>query len=39
MDLSNKIKNAADFIMEISKYKPEIGLILGSTSSLPNINS
>ena len=30
MDLSNKIKNAADFIMEKSKYKPEIGLILGS---------
>ncbi len=30
MDLSNKIKNAADFIMKKSKYKPEIGLILGS---------
>lgn len=30
MELSNKIKTAADFILEKSKYKPEIGLILGS---------
>lgn len=30
MELSNKIKQAADFILEKSKYKPEIGLILGS---------
>ncbi len=30
MDLSMKIKNAADFIIQKSKYKPEIGLILGS---------
>ena len=30
MDLSMKIKNAADFITQKSKYKPEIGLILGS---------
>ena len=30
MDLSTKIKVAADFILEKSKYKPEIGLILGS---------
>ncbi|WP_300386375.1 purine-nucleoside phosphorylase [Clostridium sp.] len=30
MDLSNKIKTAADFIVSKSKYKPEIGLILGS---------
>ena len=30
MDLSMKIKTAADFIIKKSKYKPEIGLILGS---------
>lgn len=30
MDLSTKIKNAADYILEKSKYKPELGLILGS---------
>ncbi|MBQ6820647.1 MAG: purine-nucleoside phosphorylase [Clostridium sp.] len=30
MDLSLKIKDAANFIIEKSKYKPEIGLILGS---------
>lgn len=30
MDLSNKIKEAAEFILSKSKYKPEIGLILGS---------
>ena len=30
MDLSTKIKVAADFILEKSKYRPEIGLILGS---------
>ena len=30
MDLSTKIKVAADFILKKSKYKPEIGLILGS---------
>ena len=30
MDLSMKIKKATDFIKEKSKYKPEIGLILGS---------
>lgn len=30
MDLTSKIKTAADFILEKSKYKPEIGLILGS---------
>ena len=30
MDLSNTAKATADFILEKSKYKPEIGLILGS---------
>lgn len=30
MDLLNKIKASADFILSQSKYKPEIGLILGS---------
>lgn len=30
MDLTSKIKTAADFILGKSKYKPEIGLILGS---------
>ena len=30
MDLSNKIKKASEFILNKSKYKPEIGLILGS---------
>lgn len=30
MDLSTKIKTAADYILGKSKYKPEIGLILGS---------
>ena len=30
MDLSMKIKTAAEFIISKSKYKPEIGLILGS---------
>lgn len=30
MDLNLKIKEAADFILSKSKYKPEIGLILGS---------
>ena len=30
MDLLTNIKNAANFILEKSKYKPEIGLILGS---------
>jgi purine-nucleoside phosphorylase len=28
--LSNKIKDSADFILSKSKYKPQIGLILGS---------
>ncbi|MGL4989666.1 MAG: purine-nucleoside phosphorylase [Sarcina sp.] len=30
MDLSTKIKVAADYILEKSKYKPELALILGS---------
>ena len=30
MDLLTKIKASADFILKQSKYKPEIGLILGS---------
>ena len=30
MDLTSKIRTAANFILEKSKYKPEIGLILGS---------
>lgn len=30
MGLSNKIKDSADFILSKSKYKPQIGLILGS---------
>ena len=30
MELSNKVKIASDFILKKSKYKPEIGLILGS---------
>ena len=30
MDLLTKIKASADFIWKQSKYKPEIGLILGS---------
>ena len=30
MDLLNKVKMASDFILKKSKYKPEIGLILGS---------
>lgn len=30
MSLSNKIKDSADFILSKSKYKPQIGLILGS---------
>lgn len=30
MDLLNKIKLASDYILKNSKYKPEIGLILGS---------
>lgn len=30
MDLSNTAKSTADFILEKSKYKPQIGLILGS---------
>ncbi|SHK05140.1 purine-nucleoside phosphorylase [Clostridium cavendishii DSM 21758] len=30
MELMNKIKEAADFILSKSKYKPQIGLILGS---------
>lgn len=30
MDLLNQIKASADFILSKSKYKPEVGLILGS---------
>ena len=30
MDLLTQIKTSADFILKQSKYKPEIGLILGS---------
>ena len=30
MDLSNKIKTAAEYIKGKSKYNPTIGLILGS---------
>ena len=30
MDLLAQIKASADFILKQSKYKPEIGLILGS---------
>ena len=30
MDLLTQIKASADFILKQSKYKPEIGLILGS---------
>lgn len=30
MELSNNIKTAAEYILSKSKYKPEIGLILGS---------
>lgn len=30
MNLSTKIKEAADFILSKTKYKPELGLILGS---------
>ncbi|SHE42204.1 purine-nucleoside phosphorylase [Clostridium fallax] len=30
MDLSTKIREAADFILSKTKYKPELGLILGS---------
>lgn len=30
MDLSTKIKVATDYILERTKYKPELGLILGS---------
>ena len=29
MDLLTQIKTSADFILKQSKYKPEIGLILG----------